>query len=478
MFGKTNWVLKGVRGAHAHAIYVLETDVILGRSADSDIQILDQRVSRQHARLHVGRNEVILEDLGSHNGTFLHGHKVARRPLREGDRLRVGVSEYVLDRITGRVLTSAIFLNKLTNKDTMGATAVTKRVTREILTAQTAEMPAHRQTQEITARVDDGPPKPQPSQAAHEPPARQRIQPARAPEPEPQPRTQTGEEPAYLREQRERAVRLPTPLPGELDWRPEGAEASDDEPAAAEPAKPEPPARPRPIVRSDPRVDPAPRSTPFVDAMTEAQTVPLDPRSQRVPTPVPASIPTLGSRRPLAGPLPKPEQPTLRLDENPIRPAPSAPEPEENAEDEGLEAAQRTVDAVVRLLKLRAQESGGALLKMQDRQALRRLEGVLRESRRNRSNRRRWSRLPCRLAAQIGEDEADARVTDIGAGGLRVTGGTFHLEPGDMVSVRVHLGEGPLTRIAVFQTKIAWVDDQSGTFGAIFAGPAHWELAS
>lgn len=475
MFGKTNWVLKGVRGAHAHAIYVLESNVILGRSADSDIQILDQRVSRQHARLHVSKTEVILEDLGSHNGTYLHGHKVARRPLREGDRIRVGVSEYVLDRIKGRVLTSAIFLNKLTSKDTMGATAVTKRVTREILTAQTAEMPAHRQTQEITARVDDGPSKPSPSRRVPAPEMRQRIQPAPEPDPEPQPEA----EPAYLREQRERAVRLPTPLPGELEWRPEGAEPNDA-PAAAEPepeaTKPEPsPPNARPAA---PRIDGAPRGTPFVDAMAEAQTMPLDPRSQRVPTPIPASMQALGSRRPLAAPLPKPEQPTLRLDETPVPPEP-APEADANGdEDDGFEAAQRTVDAVVRLLKLRAQESGGALLKMQDRQALRRLEGVLRESRRNRSNRRRWSRLPCRLAAQIGEDEADARVTDIGAGGLRVTGGTFQLEPGDMVSVRVHLGEGPLTRIAVFQTKIAWVDPDTGTFGAIFAGPAHWELAS
>lgn len=453
MFGKTNWVLKGVRGAHAHAIYVLDSDVVLGRAADSDIQILDQRVSRQHARLHVGKTEVILEDLGSHNGTFLHGHKVARRPLREGDRIRVGVSEYVLDSIKGRVLTSAVFLNKLTNKDTMGATAVSKRVTREILTAQTAEMPTHRQTQEFFARIDEEPAKERPSRRVPAPELRARRQPPQEPEPEPK----RNEEPAYLREQRERAVRLPTPLPGELDWRPEGAGTS----AAAKPQPTEvepPPPSPRPELPLH-SLD---------DAITEAQTVPLDPRSQRVPTPPP--MPALGSRRPLAAPLPRPEQSTHRVDEAPARAS--------QDDDDGFEAAQRTVDAVVRLLKLRAQESDGALLKMQDRQALRRLEGVLRESRRSRSNRRRWSRLPCRLAAQIGDGQAVAKVTDIGAGGLRVTGGRFQLEPGDMVSVRVHLGEGPLTRIAVFQTKIAWVDADSGSFGATFAGPAHWELAS
>ena len=87
MFGKTNWVLKGVRGAHAHAIYVLNESVILGRSASADIQILDRRVSRQHARILVTADEVLLEDLGSHNGTFVHGLKVVRRALRTGDKV-------------------------------------------------------------------------------------------------------------------------------------------------------------------------------------------------------------------------------------------------------------------------------------------------------------------------------------------------------------------------------------------------------
>lgn len=465
MFGKTSWVLKGVRGAHAHAIYVLESDVILGRSAEADIQILDQRVSRQHARLRVSSAEVILEDLGSHNGTFLHGHKVARRPLREGDRIRVGVSEYVLDSIKGKVLTSAIFLNKLTTKDTMGATAVTRRVTREILTAQTAEMPAHRQSHEITARIDEQPPAPQPEQRAA-PPKRQRMRLAREPAPPPS-AGHEHEEPAYLREQRERAVRLPTPLPGDLEWRPEGADPHDEVPAEPAPESPRPTSpRPQPA-----RVDAPPQQDDarLLEAMAEAETVPLDPRSQRVPTPLPASMQAIGTRRPVSAPLPQ---------RDPAPPAEESLDHDDDADDGGFEAAQRTVDAVIRLLKLRAQESGGALLKMQDRQALRRLEGVLRESRRNRSNRRRWSRLPCRLAAQVGREETDAKVTDIGAGGLRVSGRSLPVQPGDTVNVRVHLGEGPLTRVAVFQTKVAWVASDTGSFGAIFSGPAHWELAS
>ena len=69
-------------------------------------------------------------------------------------------------------------------------------------------------------------------------------------------------------------------------------------------------------------------------------------------------------------------------------------------------------------------------------------------------------------------------MTDIGAGGLRISGGGLRVQPGDAVTIRVHLGDGPLARIAVFQTRVAWTDDGAHSFGAIFDGPAHWELAS
>ncbi len=419
MFGKTSWVLKGIRGPHAHAVYVLDRSVSIGRSANADIQVLDQRVSRQHARLLVSHDEVILEDLGSHNGSHVHGHQVHRRPLRPGDKIQIGVAEYALDQIKGRVLTSAIFLNKLTTRETMGATAVKKRVAKEILTAETAEMPVQRVTQEITASVSDAP--------------SERAQ-ARPPQTVAEPTAPTEAEPEYLREQRARAIRLPTPAPGELGW-----SAKAPEPTAPAPSLDEPDA-------------PVPLHDPVLDAVT----LPLDPRTQRVHTPVPQSI------EPIAPPAPEPEP----------EPAPAPP-----GEHDALQAALRTVDAVVHLLKLRSLESGGDMLRIQDRESLRRLEGVLRESRRSKANRRRWLRLPCELSAELGEGHDDARVTDIGAGGLRIDGRSVQVTPGDELMVRVRLGDDRLARVVVFQTRVAWVDSSNGTFGTIFAGPAQWELA-
>jgi len=483
MFGKTNWVLKGVRGAHAHAIYVLNESVILGRSASADIQILDRRVSRQHARILVTADDVLLEDLGSHNGTFVHGLKVVRRALRTGDKVSIGVSEYVVDQLKGRVLTSAIFLNKLTTKDTMGATAVKRTMAKEILTSATQDMPVQRATQElVAAQVSERPSEQQPERPGRPSPARREPSPS---EPAATPASEESE-PAYLRDQRERAVRLPTPMPGELEW---NLHEKADKPDAEAQEVETPLESPRgeveaplaeveaplahvepPVAQVEPPVkEPLAQLAPGMNLTT----VPLDPRSQRVNTPIPGS---LMAEPPPTQAAPEPSLPAAS--ESP----PSDPSPGEPAEDDdaGHEAALRTLDAVVRLLKLRAKESGGALLKIQDRENLRRLEGVLRESHRNKANRRRWTRLPCQFSASVGEEGAETgegRVTDISAGGLRVAG-QRGVEPGDLVSIRVRLGDGRLARVAVFQTKVVWVNPEEDTFGALFDGPAQWELAS
>ncbi len=45
--------------------------ITLGRSTDNTIIIPDPTVSRRHARIVVGRNTAILEDVGSRNGTYV-----------------------------------------------------------------------------------------------------------------------------------------------------------------------------------------------------------------------------------------------------------------------------------------------------------------------------------------------------------------------------------------------------------------------
>jgi len=64
----------------------------VGREDDNVIRILDDAyVSSHHARISVVGDGVVVDDLGSRNGTFLNGAKLSdRRPLRIGDRLQIG----------------------------------------------------------------------------------------------------------------------------------------------------------------------------------------------------------------------------------------------------------------------------------------------------------------------------------------------------------------------------------------------------
>jgi transcriptional regulator with GAF, ATPase, and Fis domain len=64
--------------------------ITVGRSAESDIAILDLRASREHCRVERHGDQFLLVDLGSQNGTRLNGHLVDRAALKEGDEIGVG----------------------------------------------------------------------------------------------------------------------------------------------------------------------------------------------------------------------------------------------------------------------------------------------------------------------------------------------------------------------------------------------------
>lgn len=82
---------------------------LLGRSPDNAIVIAHASLSRQHARLEVGPNEVWVEDLGSKNGTLVDGLPVrARQPVYEGDRLRFGEVDAHLRQVKERVVSQEI----------------------------------------------------------------------------------------------------------------------------------------------------------------------------------------------------------------------------------------------------------------------------------------------------------------------------------------------------------------------------------
>jgi S-DNA-T family DNA segregation ATPase FtsK/SpoIIIE len=84
-------VLRVVQGPGAGGALVLRPGAYtVGRAEGCDLVVPDPGVSRQHVRVRRGPEGTELEDLGSTNGTYVNGLRVARCRLRHGDRVRVG----------------------------------------------------------------------------------------------------------------------------------------------------------------------------------------------------------------------------------------------------------------------------------------------------------------------------------------------------------------------------------------------------
>jgi hypothetical protein len=64
--------------------------IVVGRSEDCDVVLRDPSVSGRHARLSWRGDKILLEDLGSANGTWVDGRKVRRLELRPGAEVRLG----------------------------------------------------------------------------------------------------------------------------------------------------------------------------------------------------------------------------------------------------------------------------------------------------------------------------------------------------------------------------------------------------
>jgi pSer/pThr/pTyr-binding forkhead associated (FHA) protein len=74
------------------ATYSLEGDqIVIGRDSTNGVVINDSEVSRKHARLTFQGGKYVLEDLGSTNGTFVNGQRLAGPAvLRNGDVISFG----------------------------------------------------------------------------------------------------------------------------------------------------------------------------------------------------------------------------------------------------------------------------------------------------------------------------------------------------------------------------------------------------
>jgi len=74
-------------------VELVKERVTIGRKPHNDIVLDHRAVSSAHATLTVMLDDVILEDLGSTNGTFINGQKVYRHKLAEGDKVAIATFE-------------------------------------------------------------------------------------------------------------------------------------------------------------------------------------------------------------------------------------------------------------------------------------------------------------------------------------------------------------------------------------------------
>jgi diguanylate cyclase (GGDEF)-like protein len=82
-------------GSNVGEMYKVEKDrLVMGRADTADIRLFDEGISREHAQVVQDHSEtgvrMILEDLGSTNGTFCNGTRVQRQVLAEGDKILLG----------------------------------------------------------------------------------------------------------------------------------------------------------------------------------------------------------------------------------------------------------------------------------------------------------------------------------------------------------------------------------------------------
>ena len=75
--------------------YEIGEGAVMGRGEQAEIRLEDPFASGRHAQLLRHGGIVVLEDLGSTNGTYLNEELVTGpQPLHRGDRVRIGDSEF------------------------------------------------------------------------------------------------------------------------------------------------------------------------------------------------------------------------------------------------------------------------------------------------------------------------------------------------------------------------------------------------
>jgi pSer/pThr/pTyr-binding forkhead associated (FHA) protein len=97
------YALRFISGKYQGGEFPLRMDreIVIGRSSDLDMVLVEDMVSRKHAKISTAAGQITIQDLGSTNGTFVNGEKIKKVRLKEGDRILIGTSIIKLVSVDG-----------------------------------------------------------------------------------------------------------------------------------------------------------------------------------------------------------------------------------------------------------------------------------------------------------------------------------------------------------------------------------------
>lgn len=90
------FVLRGVSGPTFGKNFPLIGTVTIGRMSECEIVLPFEGISRRHARLQTVPEGIMVEDLGSSNGTFVNNERIHKGLLKPGDELRLDTLRFLL----------------------------------------------------------------------------------------------------------------------------------------------------------------------------------------------------------------------------------------------------------------------------------------------------------------------------------------------------------------------------------------------
>jgi pSer/pThr/pTyr-binding forkhead associated (FHA) protein len=98
----------------------------IGRAPDNDVHIDNLAVSDHHARLYAEGGKMMIEDLGSLNGTYVNDLRIDRAALRDGDNIQIGKHQLQLDTVheTSTTIADAVSSARKTSAPKTADTAV------------------------------------------------------------------------------------------------------------------------------------------------------------------------------------------------------------------------------------------------------------------------------------------------------------------------------------------------------------------